>query len=209
MATDITGQRFNRFTVIANVRGSRWLCRCDCGNKRTVEAHKLRNGDTKSCGCYRQERASAAARTHGEGAPGRQTVEYVTWCSMIGRCTNPSSDKFADYGGRGIKVCDRWRGTDGFSNFLADVGRRPGASYSLDRRDNDGDYEPSNVRWATQNQQQRNKRSSKLSNESVARIRELAASGVKQREIADRFGVGQAHISRVVLRKQWATQEAA
>jgi len=160
---NLVGQRFGRWIVVER-RGrdsghAAWLCRCDCGNERTVSAANLRSGASQSCGCLHRERASQAKTTHG----GCGTSEYRTWRGIINRCTDPNQPRFKDYGGRGIRVCDRWRHS--FENFLADVGPRPEGSrngraiFSLDRIDNDGDYEPGNCRWTTNTVQTRNARS--------------------------------------------------
>lgn len=98
--------------------------------------------------------------THGEKVGGKPSSEYATWTSMKDRCSNPKSQPWKNYGGRGIKVCKRW--INSFENFLADVGRRPGKNYDLDRINNDGDYKPSNVRWATRSQNIRNTRANFL-----------------------------------------------
>lgn len=112
-----------------------------------------------------KQRVARAARliglancTHGESNP--PTPEYRTYFAMLSRCLNSDHRAYPDYGGRGIKVCDHWRGEHGFLHFLEDMGRRPSSDLSLDRIDNDGDYEPGNCRWATRAQQQRNKRKS-------------------------------------------------
>ena len=164
---DLTGQQFGRLTVIERIandkRGStRWLCDCQCGCQREVSGRGLKHGKTKSCGCLWRENSAVmyreigkANRTHGHTPVGNHSVIYVTWSSMKQRCTNPRHGSFKNYGGRGIKICARW--LNSFENVFADMGERP-PERSLDRIDNDGNYEPSNCRWATIHQQNANKR---------------------------------------------------
>jgi hypothetical protein len=160
---DLTGQRFGRLLVerrSAN-RGTSaaWECACSCGARTTVTTGALRSGHTASCGCYSRERSAerlrSIARTHGEnGSP-----EWLAWAGMRARCGNPKNHAFSRYGGRGIRVCTRW--LDSYENFLADMGRKPSAKHSLDRIDNDGNYEPGNCRWATAMEQRHNRRDSR------------------------------------------------
>ena len=150
---DYAGMVFNLWTVLGydHTRGHchYWLCRCKCGCERTVVTEALRSGASRQC-------RSCGAKTHG----GSKTPEYQIWRGIIQRCTNTKSPGYARYGARGISVCCRWR--DNFPAFMLDIGTRPSAKHSIDRIDNDGNYEPSNCRWATKKQQERNKRSNHL-----------------------------------------------
>lgn len=157
---DLTGKRHNRWMVLGPAstrnRHKYWLCRCDCGVVKAVSQCHLLSGKSFSCGCFRSDviRATAHtwARTHGL----TKTATYRAWSQAKTRCSNPRDRNYADYGGRGISMCSRW--ANSFEAFLADVGESPGKAYSIDRINNNGNYEPGNVRWATDLQQAQNKR---------------------------------------------------
>lgn len=141
------GDKFGKLTAVeiagrSKCRRVLWKCRCDCGGETVVMASNLKNGNSRTCGCSRI--------THGA----TDTPTYRSWHSMIHRCSSPYTNGYENYGGRGIKVCPEW---SDFEQFLADMGERP-AGKTLDRIDPDGDYEPSNCRWATPVEQAANKR---------------------------------------------------
>lgn len=158
---DITGQKFGRLTVIILAdcllgKEARWSCLCDCGATTVSTGSSLRGWKSKSCGCVRNEKTIARNTTHGA----YRTPEYNSWRSMLRRCYDPDSNRFARYGGRGIIVCPEWHTFDG---FLKDMGKKPTPEHSIDRFPNvDGNYEPGNCRWATESQQQNNRTTNRL-----------------------------------------------
>ncbi len=134
--------------------------RCDCGTETTALMTNLRSGNIRSCGCSKVAAARVIGRSNtkhgGASTNGHRAVEYAIWNNMKFRCENPKARNYKRYGGRGIKVCARWR--DSYPTFLADMGPRPSPAHSIDRYpNNDGDYEPTNCRWATRSEQERNK----------------------------------------------------
>lgn len=159
-AIDISGQKFNRWTVLGFSHTSKrrmafWECVCECGTERVVDGQSLRNGKSKSCGCWNLE-----VRSTEDGKTVEHRAEYDVYRFMIRRCYEPKNKSYPGYGGRGITVCQRWR--DSFQNFLEDMGPRPDRGYQLDRIDNNGNYCKENCRWTTKLVQANNTRTNKL-----------------------------------------------
>ena len=156
---DLTGKVFGRLAVVSDAGSNKhgkvmWLCECECGTQSVVCGSDLRTGHTKSCGCLSRDVASSGNYKHGmEGIP-----IYKVWAGMLQRCNNPKNKRYKNYGGRGIKVCKRW---DKFENFYADMDERP-EGLTIERIDNDGNYEPSNCKWATRKENSRNTRTNRI-----------------------------------------------
>lgn len=164
---DLTGRKFTWWTVVSRRKNqirpsggvrAQWLCECKCGVRKIINGGNLLQKISTSCGCRKRMLTIKRCTKHGHTAGGKTSPEYYTWHSIKRRTTDPNDKNYKHYMGRGIKMCQRW--INSFETFLADVGRKPKWARSLDRIDNDGNYEPGNVRWATQSQQTRNTRKS-------------------------------------------------
>jgi hypothetical protein len=159
-ALDLTGNKYGRLTVIERAGltrpGRHWLCLCDCGGEAVCSTNNLRRGISKSCGCYHRERAKEGATKHGYRG---EKLNWV-WSSMKQRCSNPNNAAYKNYGGRGIRVCDEWQEYAPFREWAFNNGYVEGLL--LDRKNNNGNYEPKNCRWVTRIEQNRNKRSNRL-----------------------------------------------
>jgi len=190
------GDRFGRLVTLKEAaplvrptyRRPQWLTQCDCGKQVVVTILSLKTGNTHSCGCARTKYQKRA-----KGRP-----EYSAWRNLIARCTNPDHTAYKNYGGRGITVCTRW--LEDFEAFLADVGPRPSPKHSIDRRDNNGNYEPGNCRWVTRNVQSQNQR---------RRGKRLSAFGLALTiaQWAETRGVRAENI-RARLRSGWTAEHA-
>ena len=198
---DLTGRRFGRLVVQSRQGSSRdqkarWLCLCDCGNASLVAGGTLTRGNTMSCGCFGKDKRLAAHLKHGQS----RNPLFQTWFHMRRRCEDPDNIAYRYYGGRGIRVCDRWTKGDGNKTalecFLADMGPKPTPQHSIDRINNDGNYEPSNCRWATAREQAQNCRGH-LSPESIDAVLRCFARGEGAKDIAKRFGISASSAYRI------------
>ena len=200
------GARLGRWTFLhvhdRTARGHEyWLACCECGRQKVVLLNNVLRGKSLSCGCLRKELNSKRWRTHGQASNG-QTRTYKVWSHLKARCLNPDDASYPRYGGRGIAVCDRW--AQSFEAFLEDMGPCPSSAHSIDRINNDGGYEPSNCRWATQQQQMQNTSANRFSYEQVVDILRRLKMGEKPSVIAKEFGVGAGHIRQIRGKKIWA-----
>lgn len=195
MAKINLNDRFGRL-VIEQVgrlvgRNRYFVCRCDCGNKKEIAGASLSRGATKSCGCLNAEMASARKKTHGLS----NSQEYTVWCGMRQRCEDPNVSAYKNYGGRGIKVCERWLD---FANFIADMGQSEGGT--IERRNNDKGYSPENCYWASRKQQANNRRSNQ--------VFLYAGKSLNIKQWSDKTGIPYFTLrSRLVILK-WPTKRA-
>ena len=154
---ELSGETFSRLLVVDQAPTTagrlRWNCKCECGSLTVVLGSHLRTGRTKSCGCLNIDFVSERFRKHGMHG----TTTYISWKAMKQRCGNPKQDNYGNYGGRGISICSRW--LESFEEFYTDMGRRP-EGMTLDRKNNEGNYEPDNCRWASHSEQINNRRHS-------------------------------------------------
>ena len=202
---ELSGKTFGLWTVLHETPrpigkkelGVFWLCRCSCGTEQPISAGRLSAGRCQSgCELCRSHRATV----------GGMTPEYQSWRGMRERCLNPKHVSYDRYGGRGIKVCDQW--VHSFSQFLIDMGMRP-IGHSLDRIDFNGDYSPTNCRWADTSTQRRNSSTFRLADEQVSAICNLLAAGARQIDIAQAIGVARSHIANIATGHSRAFQKGS
>lgn len=196
----LAGNSYGNWTVLRQVdrpagrrqQGTFWLCQCNCGFERVYAGGGIRANRLNAKGCER-------CRSHGATKGRSESATYTTWRGMMERCNNPNHVRYDLYGGRGIKVCQRW---GSFANFVADMGGRP-LGMTLDRIDNSKGYEPGNCRWATAHTQMQNSSKAKLTAEAVRIIRARLENGEPRSPIADEYGVSVKTLSRIRTRKAW------
>lgn len=177
-----------------------WECTCDCGNYLTVRQESLRSGNTKSCGCIHKQVFMQIITKHGEIARnnGAETKIYRTWKSIKSRCYNPNTIRYKYYGGKGVRVCDRW--LDSFELFKKDMGLPPTEVHSIDRIDSNGDYCPENCRWATPKQQR--------INNSMVNLIEYNGKTQTLTEWSQELGINRSTLSGRINRYGWTTERA-
>lgn len=200
-----TGQKFHRWTVVGSKTKSDngtpyWPCRCECGTERTIKQRSLIKSLSKSCGRC-NSLIPPTLKQRGYTTKISREIEYRIWSGMRQRCYDPKRVSYPRYGGRGIKICQRW--LDSYENFLDDMGRRPTPEHSIDRINSNGDYSPENCRWATRNQQNENRDCVKLNPAILEKIYQRRAEGASDEVIAMEFGIKASSVRRVINGELW------
>lgn len=208
----ISGVKFNELTVISFSHKDKhnfphYLCECSCGTKRTFSIYAVKNGMIKSCGCIKIPNIIAGAKLHNtkHGATKKDNLErlYRIWVGVKNRCNNKLGNRYKDYGGRGIMICSEWISDyPKFKEYCISIGYAD--NLTIDRIDNNGNYEPNNIRFVTRGENSRNKRSSKLSMDKAKEIRFLKqVDGWSTNSLSEKFGVGQGVIRKVINNEAW------
>lgn len=189
--TDV-GNRFGLWRVIERLDQSYVMCSCECGTTRRIHKSNLTTGRTKSCGCNKSVFQSESSKTHGKYG----TRAYKIWGGMKSRCTNPNVKHYTSYGGRGIKVCERWMSFEAFHDDMGD----PPPGMSIERLDVNGDYEPGNCVWASASDQGRNTRRTKLDAETVVGLR---SGELSRNEVIERTGCARSTVNMAIRGGNW------
>ena len=215
MRVDYSGRRYGRLLVISMVyaagKDAKAKCVCDCGAEKTVTAYNLKSGNTKSCGCYAHDSSVATGKAlgaafsksslrHGHTSGGRGSKTYISWCDAKKRCYNPANKRYAEYGARGIEMCEAWRNS--FEAFLRDMGERP-EGMTLERKDVNKGYEPGNCVWATLAQQAQNTRANVATWESVRAMRKRRSEGATYPQLAHEFGMSYNNVRFICRGETW------
>ena len=198
---DLTGMRFGRLIVLKRDPNTsiglpvKWICKCNCGNISKVQGGNLKSKSIVSCGCYIQE----VRTTHGKS----NILEYKIWQGILDRCNNSNCKNYFHYGGRGITVCERWKNS--FENFYKDMGPRPSDKYSIDRIDNNGNYQPSNCKWSSRKDQARNTRKNVIESlEQAEEIRTKYKTGkYTQQELSKMYSCSYVNMNNIINNKRW------
>lgn len=198
----LIGQKFGRLTVLALDTAKKrrsWISQCECGNIVSISTRHLKIGNTKSCGCFKKEYDSEPI--HGYS----HHPLYVKWSSIKARCTNKENISYKNYGGRGIKLCSEWfNNPEKFIEYVIVLENYGLKGYSLDRINNDGDYEPRNVRWATREQQRQNSRNLVFNPELIKKIRHhYNTKGGTYKELSELFNTNVNNIYDILTNKTW------
>jgi hypothetical protein len=198
---NLVGRKFGRLTVIERAindttNRARFLCHCLCGNVAIVRSTHLISGTTNSCGCYMRDKTREISLSHGHKVGYKATKEYQAWASMKSRITNPRNSQYNNYGGRGITICARWYV---FENFICDMGKCPD-HYSLERIDVNGNYNKNNCIWASQGQQQNNRRNNK-------RV-EYCGQFLTMAQLSKQSGIPYNCLRHRLLDRAWTVEEA-
>lgn len=201
---DLTGKTFGKWTVLKRLPNRKkcryWLCRCECGVKKSVSGSSLAKGTSTSCGCHRKKYLSDLNKSHGDYG----TKLYRCWASMKRRCDNKNCSAFKHYGERGITYLTEWSDYENFKQWALQSGYQD--NLTIDRIDNDGDYEPDNCRWISMELQSQNRRSTVLNPEKVRYLRntwEMIKYQMSQKDFAEREGISPSVLNNCLLRKTW------
>lgn len=190
----VAGYKTGRLTIVSR-DGSIVNCLCDCGQTKTMPVASITGGKVRSCGCLLDEWRKSP-KSHGRS----KSRTYRIWCGIWHRCKNQNAPAYPLYGGRGIALCERW---ESFFNFISDMGDCP-PRHTIERIDNNGNYEPSNCKWATRKEQQRNQRRTVLTEDDVRGIRQLQQQHLTARQIAQALDIPSIHAVRFVMSgKSW------